>query len=116
MDEDKVVLCASSKYEEKYYLNPAFDKLPDAIKESYENNGSVRNRYGYLIYMRSAYPTKNQIMKITPDDEGIPYSGNSAASCISKIQSYEGRRGEIGNSEDGSVKEFRRIFDGRGCL
>lgn len=88
-----------------------FDSLPDAIKESYENNGSVRNRYGYLIYMRSAYPTKNQIMKITPDDEGIPYSGNSAASCISKIQSYEGRRGEIGNSEDGSVKEFRRIFE-----
>lgn len=33
MDEDKVVLCASSKYEEKYYLNPEFDKLPDAIKD-----------------------------------------------------------------------------------
>ena len=33
MDESKVVLCASSKYEEKYYLNPAFDKLPDIIKD-----------------------------------------------------------------------------------
>lgn len=32
-NEGKVILCASSKYEEKYYLNPAFDGLPDAIKD-----------------------------------------------------------------------------------
>ena len=31
--KDRVVLCASSKYEEKYYLNPAFNGLPDAIKD-----------------------------------------------------------------------------------
>lgn len=31
--DEKVVLCASSKYEEKYYLNPAFDGLPDSIKD-----------------------------------------------------------------------------------
>ena len=30
---DKTILCASSKYEEKYYLNPAFDGLPDAVKD-----------------------------------------------------------------------------------
>lgn len=33
MNNEKVVLCASSKYEEKYYLNPEFDGLPDGIKE-----------------------------------------------------------------------------------
>ena len=32
-NEGKVVLCASSKYEEKYYLNPAFNGLPDTIKD-----------------------------------------------------------------------------------
>lgn len=26
-------LCASSAYEQKYYLNPAFDRLPTQIKE-----------------------------------------------------------------------------------
>lgn len=30
---NNVVLCASSAYEEKYYLNEAFQKLPEAIKE-----------------------------------------------------------------------------------
>lgn len=30
---DKVVLCASSAYEQKYYLNEDFNSLPEAIKE-----------------------------------------------------------------------------------
>lgn len=30
---DKVILCASSAYEQKYYLNEDFNSLPDAIKE-----------------------------------------------------------------------------------
>ncbi|MFV0344530.1 MAG: DUF6145 family protein [Anaerocolumna sp.] len=30
---DKVVLCASSAYEQKYYLNEDFNGLPEAIKE-----------------------------------------------------------------------------------
>lgn len=30
---DKVVLCASSAYEQKYYLNEDFGALPEAIKE-----------------------------------------------------------------------------------
>lgn len=28
-----MILCASSKYEEKYYLNPDFNGLPDGIKD-----------------------------------------------------------------------------------
>lgn len=32
-EKERVILCASSKYEEKYYLNPEFQGLPDAIKE-----------------------------------------------------------------------------------
>lgn len=30
---EHVVLCASSAYEEKYYLNPLFSSLPERIKE-----------------------------------------------------------------------------------
>lgn len=30
---DKVVLCASSAYEQKYYLNEDFNGLPETIKE-----------------------------------------------------------------------------------
>ena len=31
--EENVVLCASSAYEEKYYLNEEFSQLPESIKE-----------------------------------------------------------------------------------
>lgn len=33
MYEDKIVLCGANSYEEKYYLNPDFDALPDSIKD-----------------------------------------------------------------------------------
>ena len=33
MYQDKVVLCGANSYEEKYYLNPDFEQLPDSIKD-----------------------------------------------------------------------------------
>jgi hypothetical protein len=32
MFDDRIVLCASSAYEKKFYLNPDFDRLPEDIK------------------------------------------------------------------------------------
>lgn len=32
MDEE-MVLCAASSYEHKYYLNPEFESLPEAVKQ-----------------------------------------------------------------------------------
>lgn len=33
MSDDKVILCGASSYEELYYFNPDFDRLPEAVKE-----------------------------------------------------------------------------------
>lgn len=33
MYNDKIVLCGASSYEEKFYLNPDFDQLPDHVKD-----------------------------------------------------------------------------------
>lgn len=33
MSKEKVVLCASSAYEQKYYLNEGFEQLPKNIKD-----------------------------------------------------------------------------------
>ena len=32
MYDEKVVLCGANSYEEKYYLNPDFEQLPEAVK------------------------------------------------------------------------------------
>ncbi len=31
--EEEVVLCAASSYEQKFYLNPEFDALPEGIRQ-----------------------------------------------------------------------------------
>ena len=33
MYQDRVVLCGANSYEEKFYLNPDFDQLPQSIKD-----------------------------------------------------------------------------------
>lgn len=33
MEQDSMVLCASSSYDQKYYLNEVFSKLPEVVKE-----------------------------------------------------------------------------------
>ena len=33
MYQDRVVLCGANSYEEKYYLTPDFDQLPQSIKD-----------------------------------------------------------------------------------
>ena len=33
MDQDKIVLCGANSYEEKFYMNPDFDNLPQHIKD-----------------------------------------------------------------------------------
>ena len=33
MEQEEIVLCGSSAYTKKFYLNPLFNGLPDGIKE-----------------------------------------------------------------------------------
>lgn len=33
MYDDRIVLCGANSYEEKYYLNPDFEELPDHVKD-----------------------------------------------------------------------------------
>ncbi len=33
MDTSKIILCGANSYEQKYYFNEAFNKLPDSIKD-----------------------------------------------------------------------------------
>ena len=30
---DETVICAANAYEEKYYLNPMFEKMPESVKD-----------------------------------------------------------------------------------
>ena len=42
MKPEKVVLCASSKYEQKFYLNEEFKGLPEEIKKELTTGDGLR--------------------------------------------------------------------------
>ena len=33
MDTDRIIICGANSYEEKYYFNEMFDKIPESIKD-----------------------------------------------------------------------------------
>lgn len=33
MDTDRLIICGANSYEEKYYFNEAFDRIPESIKD-----------------------------------------------------------------------------------
>ena len=42
MYDEKIVLCGANSYEQRYYLNPDFDALPDNVKDELKVMYEVR--------------------------------------------------------------------------
>ena len=115
MYEEKVVLCGANSYEEKYYLNPDFDNLPDHIKDElkimcvlyvhdvggiltlvYEEDGSLC----FEVTSEEGDPMFDEYRK-RPENQGTSENKGGAASVTSALlQSLlHGRRsGRAGGS------------------
>ena len=52
MDEE-MVLCAASSYEQKYYLNPEFESLPEAVKQELQS----------VLKIKELQDTKEELFK-----------------------------------------------------
>ena len=103
MDEDKVVLCASSKYEEKYYLNPEFDKLPDAIKDELKSMCVLFTEdIGGILTLE--YDKEGQLSFVTMADENdLLYD---EIGCALKIKQYQQTKRELMES----LELFYKVF------
>lgn len=103
MDENRVVLCASSKYEEKYYLNPQFDKLPDAIKDELKIMCVLFTEdIGGILTME--YDEDGQLQFVTMADENdLLYD---EIGCALKIKQYQQNKRELLES----LELFYKVF------
>ena len=103
MDENKVVLCASSKYEEKYYLNPEFDKLPDAIQDELKAMCVLFTEdIGGILTME--FDEDGHLSFVTIADENdILYD---EIGCALKIKQYQQTKRELMES----LELFYRVF------
>jgi uncharacterized protein (UPF0305 family) len=103
MDDGKLVLCASSKYEQKYYLNPAFDRLPDAIKDELKIMCVLFTEdIGGILSLE--YDEDGHLQFVTvADEEDILYD---EIGCALKIKQYQQTKRELLES----LELFYRVF------
>ena len=68
MDEE-MVLCAASSYEQKYYLNPEFESLPEAVKQELQIMCVLfTEEVGGILVLE--YDEEGNLQIITEADEG----------------------------------------------
>ena len=61
MYQDRVVLCGANSYEEKYYLNPDFEQLPQSISKVQRNAGGDDRPYILFPYFVGASIARPQL-------------------------------------------------------
>lgn len=84
-DESKV-LCASSAYEKKYYLNPAFNKLPEGIREELQIMAVLFTEDVGGILTLEFDDDGNLMLKTEADENDLLYDEIGSALNIKKLQ------------------------------
>ena len=85
MKENKV-LCGSSAYDEKYYLNPEFDGLPEAIKEELQILCVLHTTDVGGIITLEFEEDGTLVLKVTADEGDLLYDEIGSALKVKDIQ------------------------------
>ncbi len=90
MFDENIVLCAASAYEKKFYLNEAFTKLPDEIKDELKIMCVLfTEEVGGILTLE--FDEEGTLLFKTESDEGdILYDDIACGMLIKKLQ-YEKR-------------------------
>ena len=103
VDTDRIILCGANAYEQKYYFNEKFNKLPDMIKDELhimcvlftEEVGGA-----FLI----GFDDDGQVMLITDaDEEDLLYDEIGAGLLVKEVKK---RKQELFESLEAFYKAF----------
>lgn len=92
MSNENVVLCASSAYEEKYYLNEAFSGLPEAIKEELQIMCVLYTSDVGGILTLEFDEEGNLLFNVTADEEDLLFD---EIGSVLKIKQYQNTKQEL---------------------
>lgn len=90
MFNENVVLCASSTYEKKFYLNEAFDKLPEDIKNELKIMCVLFTEEVGGILTLEFDENGTLLFKTEADENDLLYDDIACGMLIKKLQ-YEKR-------------------------
>ena len=91
--EEEVVLCAASAYEQKFYLNPQFESLPEAVRQELQ--------IMCVLYTEDV----GGILLVVYDEEGNDFAFDEIGSVL-KIKQLQQTKRELFES----LETFYRVF------
>lgn len=80
------VLCASSAYEQKYYFNDKFDKLPESIKEELQIMAVMFTEDVGGIFVAKYSPEGALMLETVADEGDLLYDEIGAGLKIKRLQ------------------------------
>lgn len=100
---DGVVLCASSAYDRKYFLNDKFNKLPESIKEELQIMAVLFTEDVGGIFLMKFDESGSLELETIADEGDLLYDEIGAALKIKKIRSEHEETFE-------ALEMFYRVF------
>ncbi len=88
MEQNKV-LCGSNAYEEKYYFNPEFEGLPEAVKEELQILCVLHTTDVGGIITLEFEEDGTLIMKVAADEEDLLYDEIGSALKVKEVQRHK---------------------------
>lgn len=86
MYQEKIILCASSAYEKKFYINEDFDVLPQSIKDELKVMCVLFTEEVGGILTLSFDEEGNLSLEVSADEEDLLYDEIGSALKIKEIQ------------------------------
>lgn len=86
MYQEKIILCASSAYEKKFYINEDFDVLPQSIKDELKIMCVLFTEEVGGILTLSFDEEGNLSLEVSADEEDLLYDEIGSALKIKEIQ------------------------------
>ena len=86
MSEERVVLCGANAYEQKYYFNEAFDKMPESIKDELHIICVLFTEEVGGVFTIVSEEDGSVSMETNADEDDIYYDEISSGLLISEIR------------------------------
>ena len=84
--DELIILCGANAYEEKYYFNPLFDRIPESVKEELRTICVLFTQEAGGILTIGFTPDGDVTIQTRAEEEDITYDEISAGLLVGEIR------------------------------
>lgn len=102
-DSERIVVCGANAYEEKYYLNEQFNKLPESVKEELRVICVLYTQEVGGIFTVEIDEDGEIVLRTQADEEDITYDEVSSGLMLGEVRRHRQELWE-------SLQLYYRVF------